>query len=103
MSRNTDLPMRPHFRARRELSRARSALARGLRLRSSQPARGHREEHYRARLQQEIDPNLAVFAAYWYRGYFCNPRAIYERARERVPDLHGVWVVKRGLENTMPA
>jgi CDP-glycerol glycerophosphotransferase len=35
-----------------------------------------------------------VFAAYWFRGYSCSPRAIYEKARELVPDLRGVWVVK---------
>jgi CDP-glycerol glycerophosphotransferase len=44
-----------------------------------------------------------VFAAYWYRGYSCNPRAIYERARELVPDLRGVWVVNADAADTMPA
>jgi CDP-glycerol glycerophosphotransferase len=52
--------------------------------------------HYRARLREPLDPNLAVFAAYWYRGYACNPRAIHERARTLVPGLRGVWVVKEG-------
>src|SRR5204863_7015257 len=52
--------------------------------------------HYRARLREPLDPALAVFAAYWYRGYACNPRAIHERARELVPGLRGVWVVKEG-------
>jgi CDP-glycerol glycerophosphotransferase len=64
----------------------------------SQLARG-----YRARLRAQIDPDLAVFAAYWYRGYFCNPRAIYEKAQEMVPSLRSVWVVKRGLEGSIPA
>ncbi|HET6551198.1 MAG TPA: CDP-glycerol glycerophosphotransferase family protein, partial [Solirubrobacter sp.] len=50
--------------------------------------------HYRRRRRAPIDENLAVFAAYWYRGYSCNPRAIYEKAREFVPDMRGVWVVK---------
>jgi CDP-glycerol glycerophosphotransferase len=58
--------------------------------------------HYRARRRQPLDPDLAVFAAYWYRGYACNPRAIYEKARELVPSLHGVWVVKEGGQDGMP-
>jgi len=41
-----------------------------------------------------IDPNLAVFAAYWYRGYRCNPAAIYEKMAELAPHVHGVWVVR---------
>ena len=58
---------------------------------------------------EPIDPDLAVFAAYWYRGYACNPRAIYEKARELVPGMRGVWVVKprgrrraaRGVEHVV--
>ncbi len=44
--------------------------------------------------------DLAVFAAYWNRGYACNPRAIYEQLRESAPNVHGVWVVRPGV--TMP-
>ena len=51
---------------------------------------------------QPIDPDLAVFAAYWYRGYACNPRAIYEKARELVPGMRGVWVVKPDAAATCP-
>jgi CDP-glycerol glycerophosphotransferase len=43
--------------------------------------------------QPPLDPGLAVFAAYWYRGYACNPRAIYERLPA---GMRGVWVVKEG-------
>jgi CDP-glycerol glycerophosphotransferase len=57
---------------------------------------------YRRRRRAPIDPQLAVFAAYWYRGYSCNPRAIYEKARELVPGLRGVWVVNRGAVDTVP-
>ena len=56
--------------------------------------RARLERHYRARLREPVDPQLAVYAAYWFRGYACNPRAIYERARELAPDVRGVWVVK---------
>ena len=54
--------------------------------------------YYRARRAQPIDDNLAVYAAYWYRGYSCNPQAIYEKARELVPGLRGVWVVRPGVK-----
>jgi CDP-glycerol glycerophosphotransferase len=46
---------------------------------------------------------LAVFAAYWYRGYSCNPRAIYERLLELVPRARGVWVVERKHARSFPA
>ncbi|MDX6663912.1 MAG: CDP-glycerol glycerophosphotransferase [Solirubrobacteraceae bacterium] len=58
---------------------------------------------YEARRREPLDGDLAVFAAYWNRGYACNPRAIYERALELVPGLRGVWVVRRALAATMPA
>jgi CDP-glycerol glycerophosphotransferase len=61
------------------------------------------ERHYRRQLKQPIDPNLAVFAAYWYRGYSDNPRAIFEKARELVPGMRGVWVVKKENVASLPA
>jgi CDP-glycerol glycerophosphotransferase len=57
---------------------------------------------YRLALRRPIDPDLAVFAAYWYRGYSCNPRAIYEKARELVPGMRGVWIVKPDALATFP-
>ena len=51
-----------------------------------------------------LDENLAVYAAYWYRGYACNPAAIYRKARELAPDVRGVWVVQtRAQGAAMPA
>ncbi len=49
-----------------------------------------------------VDENLAVYAAYWYRGYACNPAAIYEKARGTRPHVRGVWVVDRRHVDTMP-
>lgn len=46
---------------------------------------------------------LAVFAAYWYRGYSCNPRAIYEETLRRCPGLDGLWVVGRRYASSFPA
>jgi CDP-glycerol glycerophosphotransferase len=66
------------------------------------PGRHDRQRFYRQRQREPLDPDLAVFAAYWYRGYSCNPRAIYERARELVPRLRGVWVVNTEGASTVP-
>ncbi|GAA4593304.1 CDP-glycerol glycerophosphotransferase [Actinoplanes octamycinicus] len=51
--------------------------------------------YYQVQLRRPVDENLAVYAAYWYRGYACNPAAIYEKAAELVPAVRGVWVVKK--------
>jgi CDP-glycerol glycerophosphotransferase len=56
--------------------------------------------YYKGQLRRPIDDNLAVYAAYWYRGYACSPAAIYEKAKELAPSVRGVWVVKAG--GTLP-
>jgi CDP-glycerol glycerophosphotransferase len=59
--------------------------------------------YYAAQLEEPVDPRLAAFASYWYRGYSCNPRAIYEKLRELAPEVRGVWIVDREHEEQMPA
>jgi CDP-glycerol glycerophosphotransferase len=59
--------------------------------------------YYRVQLRARLDPHLAVFAAYWYRGYACNPRAVYEKLRELLPEVRGVWVVEERDSAKMPA
>jgi CDP-glycerol glycerophosphotransferase len=59
--------------------------------------------YYRSQLRRPIDPDLAVFASYWYRGYSCNPRAIYERLGELAPWIRGVWVVNEEHWAGMPS
>jgi CDP-glycerol glycerophosphotransferase len=97
------------FRALEEARDARGKLGRGRRAlrRRASSVKGRRrrralDRHYAKQLEQPIDPNLAVFAAYWYAGYRCNPRAIYEKARELVPGMRGVWVVKRDAVDSLP-
>jgi CDP-glycerol glycerophosphotransferase len=58
--------------------------------------------YYRWQLRRPIDDNLAVYAAYWYRGYACNPAAIFEAAKDLAPTVRGVWVVKRAGVRTLP-
>jgi CDP-glycerol glycerophosphotransferase len=71
-------------------------------LRRRPRAADDRLQHYRSRLEQPLDPELAVYGAYWFRGYSCNPRAIYEKARELVPSVRGVWVVRRNAVAALP-
>jgi len=61
--------------------------------------RGARTMEYRLlRRVLPLQPDLAVFASYWFRGYACNPRAIYEKMRELAPGVRGIWVVERGVK-----
>ncbi|MEU4878801.1 glycosyltransferase, partial [Streptomyces sp. NPDC021608] len=58
--------------------------------------------YYELQRRLPLDEHLVVYAAYWYRGYSCNPRDIYERARELAPDLHGVWIVREDAVASLP-
>ncbi|MBA2768880.1 MAG: CDP-glycerol glycerophosphotransferase family protein [Sporichthyaceae bacterium] len=49
-----------------------------------------------------MEDDLVVYAAYWYTAYSCNPRAVYEAARELAPWLRGVWVVEPDAAASMP-
>ncbi|MER6434537.1 bifunctional glycosyltransferase family 2 protein/CDP-glycerol:glycerophosphate glycerophosphotransferase [Streptomyces sp900105245] len=57
---------------------------------------------YRLHLRRPVDENLAVYAAYWNRGVACNPAAIYEKAKEIAPNVHGVWIVKPDAVDRLP-
>ncbi|MFD4033149.1 CDP-glycerol:glycerophosphate glycerophosphotransferase [Streptomyces sp. NPDC058637] len=84
--------------ARSLRTRARSAVRAG---RKSLRARVMRAL-YRADLHRPLDPRLAVYGAYWNRGVACNPAAVYAKARELVPHIHGVWVVSSRHRDRMP-
>ena len=72
--------------------------------RTTPPATGKEalQRHYREQLTEPIDEQLAVFAAYWNRGYACNPAALHRKALELVDGLRAVWVVKRDTAAAMP-
>jgi CDP-glycerol glycerophosphotransferase len=65
--------------------------------------RSGKHGYYRLQLRSPVEEDLAVFAAYWYRGYACNPRAIYEKLRELAPHIHAVWVVDSQHAADFPA
>jgi CDP-glycerol glycerophosphotransferase len=64
--------------------------------------RGLYRLYYRAQLRRPIDPSLALFAAYWYRGVSCNPAAIAAKAAELAPHVRAVWVVNRDRVAAVP-
>ncbi|MGW6359598.1 bifunctional glycosyltransferase/CDP-glycerol:glycerophosphate glycerophosphotransferase [Streptomyces sp. NPDC055092] len=57
---------------------------------------------YRARSKAPLDPNLAVFSAYWDRGVTCSPAAISDRLTELAPHIRQVWTVRRAGRALVP-
>ncbi|MFE0255652.1 CDP-glycerol glycerophosphotransferase family protein [Streptomyces sp. NPDC059010] len=81
------------YRAFQAANRARRAVKSAVRTRSRQVTDALGDRHYRKALSQPVNPNLAVFAAYWNRGVACNPAAIAAKLTELAPQIHPVWVV----------
>jgi CDP-glycerol glycerophosphotransferase (TagB/SpsB family) len=57
---------------------------------------------YRLALHRPIDTDLAVYCAYWGRGYACNPAAIHAKARELAPHIRSVFLVEPDQAHTLP-
>ncbi|MFJ9560334.1 bifunctional glycosyltransferase family 2 protein/CDP-glycerol:glycerophosphate glycerophosphotransferase [Streptomyces fuscichromogenes] len=57
---------------------------------------------YALDLRRPLDANLAVYCAYWGRGYVCNPAAIHAVARELAPHIRSVFLVEAGQERAVP-
>ncbi|HYJ77674.1 MAG TPA: CDP-glycerol glycerophosphotransferase family protein, partial [Actinomycetes bacterium] len=77
--------------------------ARGWRKLPRRAKRWPAQAYYRAQLRLPLERDLVVYAAYWGTAYSCNPRAIYEKARELAPWLRGVWVVDADKQDTVPS
>ncbi|WP_330452424.1 MULTISPECIES: bifunctional glycosyltransferase family 2 protein/CDP-glycerol:glycerophosphate glycerophosphotransferase [unclassified Streptomyces] len=60
------------------------------------------KRYYAAQRKLPLDPGLAVYAAYWNRGVSCNPEAVYRKAEELAPHIHGVWVVSKNHVDSVP-
>ncbi|GGJ18578.1 bifunctional glycosyltransferase/CDP-glycerol:glycerophosphate glycerophosphotransferase [Streptomyces brasiliensis] len=58
--------------------------------------------YYRRELRRPLDPDLAVYCAYWGRGYACNPAAIHAKARELAPHIRSVFLVEAEQAHAMP-
>ncbi|MFH8771605.1 CDP-glycerol glycerophosphotransferase family protein [Streptomyces sp. NPDC017958] len=57
---------------------------------------------YARELHRSLDPDLAVYCAYWGRGYACNPAAIHAKARELAPHIRSVFLVEADHAHAMP-
>ncbi|MFE6975793.1 CDP-glycerol glycerophosphotransferase family protein [Streptomyces sp. NPDC057682] len=82
------------------------AVRRGLRAAPDavrgQARRSLSKRYYWWQRKRPLDPNLAVYAAYWNRGVSCNPEAVFRKARELAPGVRGVWVVSKNQVDTVP-
>jgi CDP-glycerol glycerophosphotransferase len=96
------LALRPANRARLTLRDAARSLRRTARTTARRAKAAAPLAYYQAQKRLPMDSELAVYAAYWYRGYSCNPRAIYEKAREAAPKVRGVWVVRAEAVGSLP-
>ncbi|MCX0243811.1 bifunctional glycosyltransferase/CDP-glycerol:glycerophosphate glycerophosphotransferase [Streptomyces drozdowiczii] len=57
---------------------------------------------YRSQLRMPVDENLAVFSAYWGRGYSCNPAAIEAELGRLAPQVRRVWAVRSEHRDRVP-
>ncbi len=58
--------------------------------------------HYRVQTRRPLDPGLAVFSAYWERGYSCNPAAIEAAVRRHAPHIRTAWITGPEHAHTLP-
>ncbi|MFE7166427.1 CDP-glycerol glycerophosphotransferase family protein [Streptomyces sp. NPDC057616] len=87
------------FRALRGANQSASRVAERL----PRPRMVRTRLRYARGLRRPLDANLAVYCAYWGRGYACNPAAIHAKARELAPHLRSVFLVEPDQVHTLPA
>ncbi|MFS4095422.1 CDP-glycerol glycerophosphotransferase family protein [Streptomyces sp. AF1A] len=90
------------YRAFQAANRTRRAAKQAVRTRKRQVGAKVRDQQYRRALSRPVNPNLAVFAAYWERGVACNPAAIAGKLAELAPHIHRVWVVSKENAALLP-
>ncbi|MFJ4584300.1 bifunctional glycosyltransferase/CDP-glycerol:glycerophosphate glycerophosphotransferase [Streptomyces echinatus] len=86
------------FRGLRGVNRAADGASRRL----PRPRTLRTRLRYARDLRRPLDENLAVYCAYWGRGYACNPAAIHAKARELAPHIRSVFLVEAGQEHAVP-
>ncbi|MFI1000850.1 CDP-glycerol glycerophosphotransferase family protein [Streptomyces galbus] len=97
-----------HFglhRTYRVVQRA-TALAGWARRLAARSARAVRavalQAHYHVQLRLPLRPDRAVFAAYWNRGYGCNPAALEAAFRAHAPHVRTAWIARPEHQHTVP-
>ncbi|WP_231626399.1 bifunctional glycosyltransferase/CDP-glycerol:glycerophosphate glycerophosphotransferase [Streptomyces apocyni] len=90
------------YKALQAANGKRRALRSALNARKRKLSAKARDHRYRGALSRPIEPELAVFSAYWDRGVACNPAAIAAKLRELAPHVHPVWVVSQAKAALLP-
>ncbi|KUN01511.1 transferase [Streptomyces yokosukanensis] len=90
------------YRAFQAANRTRRAAKKAVRTRKKQVGAKLRDQQYHRALSRPVDPNLAVFDAYWERGVACNPAAIAAKLAELAPHIHQVWTVSKQNAALLP-
>ncbi|MEV0845807.1 bifunctional glycosyltransferase family 2 protein/CDP-glycerol:glycerophosphate glycerophosphotransferase [Streptomyces sp. NPDC049954] len=57
---------------------------------------------YRSQLRGSLDPNLALFSAYWSKSVSCNPAAIDAELGRTAPHIRRVWAVRPDHRDRIP-
>ncbi|MGX9887198.1 bifunctional glycosyltransferase/CDP-glycerol:glycerophosphate glycerophosphotransferase [Streptomyces sp. NPDC002276] len=86
------------FRALRGANRSASEAAE----RVPRPRMLRTRLRYARDLRRPLDPNLAVYCAYWGRGYACSPAAIHAKAAELAPHIRSVFLVEPDAVDAVP-
>ncbi|MFJ7900721.1 CDP-glycerol glycerophosphotransferase family protein [Streptomyces sp. NPDC096198] len=86
------------FQALRAVNRGLAQVAR----QAPAPRALRTRARYALHLRRPLDPDLAVYCAYWGRGYACNPAAIHAKARELAPHLRQVFLVEPDAVDSLP-
>ncbi|MGH4032854.1 CDP-glycerol glycerophosphotransferase family protein [Actinomycetota bacterium Odt1-20B] len=90
------------YRAFQSANQKRRKLKSAVVARKHQLGKKVRDVRYHRDLNKPVDPNLAVFTAYWDRGVACNPAAIAAKLAELAPRIHPVWVVSAANVPLLP-
>ncbi|MEU6575963.1 CDP-glycerol glycerophosphotransferase family protein [Streptomyces sp. NPDC046805] len=90
------------YRALQAANRTRRATKSAVRGRKRKLGAKLRDHRYRRALERPVDPELAVFSAYWDRGVACNPAAIAAKLAELAPHIRPVWVVSKDNVALLP-
>ncbi|SDK62827.1 bifunctional glycosyltransferase/CDP-glycerol:glycerophosphate glycerophosphotransferase [Streptomyces indicus] len=86
----------------KKIARARNTAVVQGRKRVTQAKRTAMGVFYQSQLRLPLDENLALFSAYWSRGYACNPAAIDAELAVRAPHIRRVWAVKADEVSRVP-
>ncbi|MEB8336532.1 bifunctional glycosyltransferase/CDP-glycerol:glycerophosphate glycerophosphotransferase [Streptomyces endophyticus] len=71
--------------------------------RAAHAARGAAlQAHYLIQCRLPVKDDLAVFSAYWNRGYSCSPAAIESMVRDLVPSIRTAWIARPAHTHTVP-